>query len=113
MDLPGIIYQPTAFIPTQSGVKVTYKDFKYSIENAFVYNLLFGNLNEAFLFKAGPQQPLSFNSISGTRDSAVFVNHFETDIQAPLNWWGTSDTTMIDSMIFDHHDLGNFRGSNL
>ncbi len=91
-----------------SGVKVTYKDFKYSIENAFVYNLLFGNLNEAFLFEAGPQQPLSFNSISGTRDSAVFVNHFETDIQAPLNWWGTSDTTMIDSMIFDHHDLGIF-----
>jgi parallel beta-helix repeat protein len=86
------------------GVKVTYKDFKYSVENAFVYNLLFGNLNEAFLFEAGPQQPLSHNSISGTRDSGVFVNHFETDINAQDNWWGTTDTTRIDSLIYDVHD---------
>ncbi|MHC1778106.1 MAG: NosD domain-containing protein [Lentimicrobium sp.] len=87
-----------------SGVKVTYKDFKYSVENSFVYNLLFGNLNEAFLFEAGPQQPLSYNSITGTRDTGVFVNHFETDIHAPDNWWGTTDTTMINSLIYDHHD---------
>lgn len=86
------------------GVLVTHKDFKYSVNNTFEYNLLSGNLNETFLFEAGPQHPLRFNSILGPLGSPIFVNRFETDIFAQNNWWGTTDTTSIDSMIFDFHD---------
>jgi len=86
------------------GVKVTHKDFKYSTGNAFTLNLLFDNLHETFLFEAGPQQPLSLNSIISNHDSLVFVNHFESDIFAQNNWWGTTDTTRIDSLIYDFHD---------
>ncbi|KAF0199380.1 MAG: hypothetical protein FD166_503 [Bacteroidetes bacterium] len=87
-----------------SGIRVTHKDFKYSIDNTFSYNSLYGNQNEAFLFEAGPQQPLVSNSITGSRDTNVFVNHFDDDILATGNWWGTNDTTAIDSLIFDSHD---------
>ncbi len=86
------------------GVLVTHKDFKYSVNNTFEYNLLSGNLNETFLFEAGPQHPLRFNSILGPPDTHIFVNHFETDIYAQNNWWGTTDTTGIDSLIYDFHD---------
>ena len=86
------------------GVLLTHKDFKYSVNNTFEYNLFSGNLNETFLFEAGPQHPLLYNSILSPDGSRIFVNHFETDIYAQHNWWGTTDTTSIDSMIFDFHD---------
>ncbi len=92
------------FYNNQHGVKLTHKDFKYSVNNTFVLNLLYNNLNETFLFEAGPQHPLSLNSIISPRDSGVFVNHFEADIFAQNNWWGTTDTTRIDSLIYDFHD---------
>ncbi|MFH1120777.1 MAG: NosD domain-containing protein [Bacteroidota bacterium] len=91
-----------------SGIKVTHKDLKYSLENTFSFNSFYNNQNEAFLFEAGPQQPLVANSITGIRDTAIFVNHFEADIYAQGNWWGTTDTSAIDSLIFDFHDLDVF-----
>lgn len=88
----------------ESGVKITHKDFKYSMSNTLSYNALNDNLNEAFLFEAGPQMPLQFNTITGVNSSGVFVNHFESDIIATGNFWGTSDTTLIDLLIYDFHD---------
>lgn len=87
-----------------SGIKVTHKDFRHSVNNLFNYNSLSGNLNEAFLFESGPQQALEFNSIAGTRDTAVFVNHFYTNLEAPNNWFGSTDTAFIDSLIYDYYD---------
>ncbi|MBK6344598.1 MAG: right-handed parallel beta-helix repeat-containing protein [Bacteroidales bacterium] len=100
----GNLISTNGLYNNSSGIKVTHKDFKYSIDNSFVFNSLYGNQNEAFLFEAGPQQPLVSNTITGSRDTAVFVNHFDDDILAAGNWWGTSDTTLIDSLIFDFHD---------
>lgn len=97
-------FSTNGFYSNNRGVKLTHKDFKYSTGNAFTLNLLYDNLNETFLFEAGPQQPLSLNSIISNHDSLVFVNHFESDIFAWDNWWGTTDTTQIDSLIYDHHD---------
>lgn len=91
-----------------TGIRVTHKDFKYSVNNRFSYNSFSGNLNEALLFESGPQQPIEFNSISGTRDTAVIVNHYYTDLEAPNNWFGTTDTTLIDSLIYDMHDQNIF-----
>ncbi len=88
----------------ESGVKITHKDFKYSMSNTLSYNAVNDNLNEAFLFEAGPQMPLQFNTITGVNSSEVFVNHFESDIIATGNFWGTSDTTLIDNLIYDVHD---------
>lgn len=110
---PGLILTDGSSLNTVSGngiysnytgIKVTHKDFKYSINNLFSYNSLSGNLNEAFLFESGPQKPLVFNSIVGNRDTAILVNRFETDLEAPGNWFGTADTTKIDSLIFDYFD---------
>jgi len=86
------------------GIRVTHKDFQYSINNLFSYNSLGNNRNEAFLFESGPQKPIEFNSIVGIRDTAVFVNHFYLDLEAPHNWFGSLDTTLIDSLIYDLHD---------
>ena len=88
----------------ESGVKITHKDFKYSMSNTLTYNAVNDNLNEAFLFEAGPQMPMQFNTITGVNSSDVFVNHFESDILAAGNFWGTSDTTLIDNLIYDVHD---------
>lgn len=97
-----------SFNSNQKGVKVTHKDFKYSTGNTFTLNLLYNNLNESFLFEAGPQPPLTLNSIISAQDSGVFVNHFESDIIAQNNWWGTTDTTRIDSLIYDYYDQEEF-----
>jgi parallel beta-helix repeat protein len=104
----GNYISTNSFYNNQKGVKVTHKDFKYSTGNTFTLNLLYNNLNESFLFEAGPQQPLTRNSIISTLDSGVFVNHFESDIFAQDNWWGTTDTTRIDSMIYDFHDQESY-----
>jgi parallel beta-helix repeat protein len=87
-----------------AGIRVTHKDFKYSVNNLFEYNMLAGNSREAFLFEAGPQLGIHSNSIQGVRDTAVFVNRFETDLHAEGNYWFTNDTLVIDSMIFDLYD---------
>ena len=90
-----------------SGIRITEKDLKYSIQNQFNYNSLSGNQNEAFLFEAGPQSGIHYNSIRG-RDNLLFVNRYETDLLATNNYWFTSDTLLIDEMIFDVYDDGSF-----
>lgn len=87
-----------------AGIRVTHKDFKYSVNNRFEYNMVSGNAEEAFLFEAGPQLGIHNNSIQGVRDTAVFVNRFETDLHAEGNYWFTNDTLVIDSLIFDVYD---------
>lgn len=90
-----------------AGIKVTEKDLKYSTHNKIEYNSLSGNQNEAFLFEAGPQAGIHFNSIRG-RENLLFVNRFETDLLATDNYWFTNDTLLIDEMIFDVHDDNSF-----
>jgi parallel beta-helix repeat protein len=90
-----------------AGIKVTEKDLKYSVNNQINYNSLSGNVNEAFLFEAGPQSGIHYNSIRG-RDNMLFVNRYETDLLATNNYWFTSDTLLIDEMIFDVFDDGSF-----
>jgi len=92
-----------------AGIKVTHKDFRFSINNSFEKNTIAGNLAEAFYFESGPQSGVHFNSISGIRDTAVFVNRWFQDVQATSNWWHTTDTTVINQLIydvFDNSDLG-------
>lgn len=86
------------------GVKVTKKDMNLSVNNLFTYNLIGRSVHEAFLFESGPQLPLKFNSFYGSNDENVFVNHNSTDILATENWFGTTDTLLIDRMIYDHYD---------
>jgi parallel beta-helix repeat protein len=90
-----------------AGIKVTEKDLKYSTQNQFNHNSLSGNQNEVFLFEAGPQSGIHFNSIRG-RDNQLFVNRFENDLLATNNYWFTNDTLLIDQMIFDVHDDSSF-----
>ena len=101
----GNLISANTIVNNGNGIKITHKDFKYSVGNVFTYNALTNNLNEAFLFESGPQLPLVFNSITGTQSSGIFVNNFESEIIARDNWWGTTDTTLIDSLIFDVHDM--------
>ncbi|HPJ63052.1 NosD domain-containing protein [Lentimicrobium sp.] len=87
-----------------AGIRVTHKDFKYSVNNLFEFNMVSGNAEEAFLFEAGPQLGIHNNSIQGVRDTAIVVNRFETDLHAEGNYWFTSDTLVIDSLIYDMFD---------
>jgi parallel beta-helix repeat protein len=91
-----------------TGIRVTHENFNYSANNQFKYNQLSDNMNEAFLFESGPQLPLEFNSITGTSDTNIIVNRFYADLQAPNNWFGTTDTAIIDSLIYDYFDHNEF-----
>lgn len=87
-----------------AGIRVTHKDAKHSVGNLFEFNMVSANQEAAFLFESGPQAGVHHNSISSLRDTAVFINLNAHDLQATENWWFTTDTLVIDKMIFDFYD---------
>ncbi len=53
-------------------------------------------------FSAYPKD-VSYNDIFGNTDSSV-VNPQSINVSAPNNWWGTTDTELIDASIYDGRD---------
>jgi len=87
-----------------SGIKLSQKDLKYSVNNAVQYNIIQGNAGAMILFESGPQQALFGNSFIGNGTLPSFINNFESVVNAVGNWWGTTDTARIDSIIIDKFD---------
>lgn len=86
-----------------SGIKLTEKDLKYSVNNLIIGNNIARNTNEAILLEAGPQSGIHYNSFTGREENLV-VNRFETNVPATENYWFTSDTALINQMIYDRFD---------
>ncbi len=88
-----------------SGIKISITDDSIpSINNHFRYNAITGNQKETFHIESGPQYLIEFNTITSFQDTSTFVNLHSTDVPAPNNYWGTSDTAIINKSIFDFYD---------
>ncbi|HLN54018.1 MAG TPA: right-handed parallel beta-helix repeat-containing protein [Lentimicrobium sp.] len=91
-----------------SAVKLAVKNGEASVDNSFLYNSIMENEAVNFLILTGPQANIENNNIISVSDSASFINRSEFDVIAPNNYWGTSDTARIDSIISDRHDFPEF-----
>jgi hypothetical protein len=94
-----------------SGIKIGTDDY-FSNSSGMVYirHNLFTN-NQGFIINNYASYGLSkisfnFNSFSGTSGVIMEVEQTSTtaDMDASQNFWGTSNTTTIDSMIYDNND---------
>jgi len=95
-------------IDNYKGVKITFWDDSLQSENNhFRYNNLTGNIAESFNLESGPQQSVEYNTIISADITSSFINSQAYDLEAYNNYWGTSDTTAIDSIIADKYD--NFK----
>lgn len=88
-----------------ASVKITLiEDSLQSVNNIFRYNSITGSREESFLIESGPQQSIENNTIISTGNTSTFKNREVFDVTAYNNYWGTADTTRIDSIISDSHD---------
>jgi parallel beta-helix repeat protein len=54
-----------------------------------------------------PSVTLSNNNIEGNSQNSIFLANTTNNINAENNWWGTTDTSMIDKLIYDFNDDAN------
>ncbi len=64
------------------------------------YNTILGTANMSGQVGA----MFSYNNLSKGDSDYAFANGGERDISTLNNWWGTTDTAIIDSLIYDHYD---------
>lgn len=80
------------------------EDSAASVNNIFRYNCITGSSGESFIIETGPQLAIENNTILSLEDTATFKNINPFDLPAYNNYWGTSDTTFINSAISDKYD---------
>jgi parallel beta-helix repeat protein len=89
----------------QISVKISLiEDSLHSVNNIIRYNNISGSREETFIIESGPQVAVEYNTITSLDDTATFKNRVVFDVPAYNNYWGTVDTTRIDSIISDIHD---------
>lgn len=88
----------------KQGVLITAKNGDSALFNSFQTNSVHDNQVGSFLIEASPQGGIQYNNIynNGTQD--CFVNRTGNVIHAENNWWGTTDTILINRQIFDVFD---------
>lgn len=75
-----------------------------SVNNTFEYNRISDNSRYSFQLMSGPQQGIQRNTILSTTDSVSFVNNDSNNVIAYHNYWGTTDTAVINAIIKDIWD---------
>ena len=93
-----------------AGIKIGTDDYSNSSGMVYIKYNLFTN-NQGFIINNYASYGLSkicvnYNSFTGTSDVILEVEQTSTtaDMDASQNFWGTSNTTIIDSMIYDKND---------
>lgn len=104
----GNILRNNNIYSNYAAIKITFRNESHSIDNSIRYNNITNNQEETFLLESGPQQNIEFNTIISLRDTASFINRNTADVLAMNNYWGTTDTTRIDSIISDLYDYPQF-----
>jgi PKD repeat protein len=69
-------------------------------------NIIAGNQVGIFVVNGAPIT--QYNDISGNRDYGMVASKYY-DINAPYNWWGTVNETLIEAYIYDYYDDYNLR----
>ncbi len=88
-----------------SGIKISVTDDSIpSINNHIRYNAITGNQNESFYIESGPQSLIEYNTITSFKDTYSFVNKHSSDVVATDNYWGITDTLVINKSIYDLYD---------
>ncbi len=71
--------------------------------NTITYNTLYQNDSSSLILNDSPQDSIAFNNFSDLPWPFFFLMD-EEDQMATHNWWGTTDTLLIDKNIFDVND---------
>ncbi|HLO90591.1 MAG TPA: right-handed parallel beta-helix repeat-containing protein [Lentimicrobium sp.] len=74
-----------------------------SSSNTVRYNYT-SSRDESFIIESGPGQIVENNTILSNSDTATFKNRSVFDIAAYNNYWGSSDTLVINGIISDKFD---------
>lgn len=107
-DSNGNLIQQNNIYDNHSAIKITYRNTSQSVDNSIRYNSITHNEEETILLESGPQQSIEYNTIISFRDTASFINRHSSDVPAMNNFWGTTDTLRINSIISDRHDYPQF-----
>jgi len=86
------------------GILISSENNKPALNNSFLNNTLYQDHGTSFLIESAPQGPIHFNNIYQNGDTNSFINRTRLLIEAENNWWGTTSTASIDSMIYDKLD---------
>jgi len=93
-----------SFNYNDGGVWVKPDSSRNSLNNTFLYNTLSKNRSFSFQVQSAPQGSVQFNNLMRNGDLWSFSNLSDTILHAEYNYWGTRETSAIDSIIFDLSD---------
>lgn len=87
-----------------AGVLITAKNGDSALYNSFLANSVHDNQSGSFLVESAPQGGIQFNNLYNNGAQDCFVNRTDKLIHAEYNWWGSTDTLLINKQIFDVYD---------
>jgi len=75
---------------------------KEGTDSRISYNSITGNGKGVYLYKA-PFTRMNYNNIHGNTEYNIAMAELNPeDVDATMNWWGTTDVSSISETIFDH-----------
>ena len=86
------------------GVLLTGQNGDSSHYNSIIRNAIHDNHGIAIRIEAAPQSRIQYNNFYSNGIENCFVNLTDVKIHAEYNWWGTTDTLLINKQIFDVFD---------
>lgn len=84
------------------GIKL-YAQTVHDKANTITHNTLYQNDSSSLILNDSPQDLIAFNNFTDLPSPYFFLLN-EEDQLATHNWWGTTDTLLIDKNIFDVND---------
>lgn len=87
------------------GVWIKPDSLRKSLYNSFLYNTITHNADFSYQIRDTPQGPVQFNNIINNGSFSSFINLSDSLLHAEYNYWGTINTSSIDSVIRDVYDL--------
>jgi parallel beta-helix repeat protein len=91
------------------GVLLSVQNGDSSRYNSIIRNAIHNNHGIAIRVESSPQAGIQFNNIYNNGAENCFINLTQATIHAEYNWWGTTDTLLINKQIydvFDNHGIG-------
>jgi parallel beta-helix repeat protein len=101
------ILESNNIFDNHGGILLTGQDGDSSHNNSILRNAIHHNDGIAILIEAAPQAGIQFNNIYNNSAEKCFINQTLHLIHAEYNWWGTTDTLLINQQIFDVFDNQN------
>ena len=89
------------------GVLLTGRNGDSSRFNSISRNAIHNNQGTGVRIESAPQAGIQFNNLYDNGADNSFVNSTQATIHAEYNWWGTTDTLLINRQIFDVFDNPN------